>query len=64
MVLRIIGCLDLLNTFIDLGVSDHWLPFTERSLPPCLWPGKRLQFVGAQNLVMTKSMDLEKGDGG
>jgi hypothetical protein len=64
MVLRIIGCLDLLDTFIDLGVSDHWLPFTERSLPPCLRPGKRSQFVGAQNLVMTKSTDLEKGEGG
>jgi TolA-binding protein len=64
MVLRIIGCLDLLDTFIDLGVSDYWFPFTERSLPPCLWPGKRSQFVGAQNLVMTKSMDLEKGESG
>jgi TolA-binding protein len=64
MILRLIGCLDLLNTFIDLGVSDHWFPFTERSLPPCLRPGQRLQFVGAQNLVMTKSMDLEKGERG
>jgi hypothetical protein len=64
MVLRIVGCLDLLDTFIDIGVSDHWLPFTERSLPPCLRPSKRSQFVGAQNLVMTKSMDLEKGEGG
>jgi len=64
MVLRIVGCLDLLDTFIDMGVSDYWLPFTERSLPPCLRPSKRSQFVGAQNLVMTKSMDLEKGEGG
>jgi serine/threonine protein kinase/tetratricopeptide (TPR) repeat protein len=64
MVLRIIGCLDLLDTFTDLGVSDHWFPFTERSLPPCVRPGKRSQFVGAQNLVMTKSMDLERGEGG
>jgi TolA-binding protein len=64
MVLRIIGCLDLLDAFIDLGLSDHWLPFTERSLPPHLRPSKRSQFVGAQNLVMTKSMDLEKGERG
>jgi len=64
MVLRIIGCLDLLNTFTDLGVSDHWFPFTERSLPPCLRPGKRSQFVAAQDLVITKSMDLEKGEMG
>ena len=64
IVLRIIGCLDLLNSFIDLGVSDYWFPFTERSLPPCLRPSKRSQFVGAQNLVITKSMDLEKGENG
>jgi tetratricopeptide (TPR) repeat protein len=64
IILRIVGCPDLLDTFIDLGVSDHWFPFTERSLPPCLRPSKRSQFVGAQNLVMTKSMDLEKGESG
>jgi serine/threonine protein kinase len=64
IVLRTIDCLDLLDTFIDIGVSDHWFPFTERSLPPCLWPGRRSQFMVAQNLVMTKSMDLEKGEMG
>jgi hypothetical protein len=64
MILRIIGCLDLLDTFIDLGVSDHWFPFTYRSLPPSLQPGKRSQFLAAQNLVMTKSINLEKGGGG
>jgi hypothetical protein len=64
MILRVIDCLDLLDTFIDMGVSDHWFPFTERSLPSCVRPGKRSQFVGAQNLVMTKSMDLEKGKSG
>jgi serine/threonine protein kinase len=64
MILQIIDCLDLLNSFINLGISDYWFPFTEQSLPPCLQPGKRSQFVGAQNLVMTKSMDLEKDEGG
>jgi tetratricopeptide (TPR) repeat protein len=64
MILRIIDCLDLLDTFTDLGVSDYWFPFTEQSLPPCVRPGKRSQFVAAQNLVMTKSMDLEKGERG
>jgi tetratricopeptide (TPR) repeat protein len=64
MLLRIVGCLDLLDTFIDLGVSDHWFPFTERSLPPCLRPIKRAQFVAAQHLVITKSVDLEKGERG
>ena len=64
MVLRTIGCLDLLDTFIDLGFSDHWFPVTERSLPPFLLPSKRSQFVAAQDLVMTKSVDLEKGESG
>ncbi|CAG5138812.1 uncharacterized protein ALTATR162_LOCUS444 [Alternaria atra] len=64
IVLRAIGCLDLLNTFIDLGFSDHWFPVTERSLPPCLRPSRRSQFVAAQDLVMTKSVDLEKGEKG
>ncbi|KAF2023171.1 kinase-like protein [Setomelanomma holmii] len=64
IILRVISCLDLLDTFIDLGVSDYWFPFTERTLPLCVRPGKRSQFVGAQNLVITKSMDLEKGESG
>ncbi|CAG5179471.1 uncharacterized protein ALTATR162_LOCUS9296 [Alternaria atra] len=64
MVLRTIGCLDLLDTFIDLGFSDHWFPVTERSLPLCLRPSKRSQFVAAQDLVITKSVDLEKAEKG
>jgi hypothetical protein len=64
ITLRTISCLDLLHTFIDLGFSDHWLPVTERGLPHCLHPSRRAQFIAAQSLVMTKSLDLEKGDKG
>ncbi len=64
IILRTIGCLSLLDTFIDLDFSDYWLPVTERSLPYCLHPSHRSQFVAAQNLVITKSMDLEKGEEG
>jgi tetratricopeptide (TPR) repeat protein len=64
IILRIIDCLDLLGTFIDVGFSDYWFPITERSLPLCVQPKKRSQFVAAQNLVITKSMDLEKGEKG
>jgi len=64
ITLRTIGCLDLLEAFIDLGFSDHWFPLTERGLPSILPPSRRAQFVAAQNLVMTKSLDLEKGDKG
>jgi len=64
IILRTIGCLSHLDTFIDLGFSDYWLPFTERSLPHCVRPTQRSEFVATQNLVMTKSMDLEKGAAG
>ncbi|RDL34651.1 uncharacterized protein BP5553_07779 [Venustampulla echinocandica] len=64
ITLRTISCLDLLNAFINLGFSDHWFPVTESGLPHCLRPSQRVQFVAAQSLVMTKSLDLEKGDKG
>ena len=64
MILRTIGCLDLLDTFIHLGFSDHWFPVTARTLPLCLRPSERSQFAAAQFLVITPSMDLEKGEKG
>ncbi|KAL8909888.1 MAG: hypothetical protein Q9171_004801 [Xanthocarpia ochracea] len=64
IVLRIISCLDLLDNFIDLGFSDHWFPVTERSLPYYLRPSHRSEFVDTQDLVMTKSIGLEKGKEG
>ncbi len=64
IILRTISCLNLLDQFIDHGFSDHWFPVTERSLPYCLRPSHRSEFVGAQDLVITKSMGLEKGEEG
>ncbi|KAK5011660.1 hypothetical protein LTR28_009894 [Elasticomyces elasticus] len=64
IVLRTIKCLEHLDDFIDLGFSDHWLPATERSLPQCLRPSPRRAFVDAQHLVLTESMDLERGEQG
>jgi len=64
VVLRIIGCLDLLDACIDLGFSDYWFPVLEKSLPDILRPSARAAFVEAQSLVMSQSMDLEKGDQG
>ncbi|RDW69768.1 hypothetical protein BP6252_08788 [Coleophoma cylindrospora] len=64
IILRTISCLDLLDEFINLDFSDHWFPVTERGLPHFLHPNQRSQFVAAQSLVMTKSLDLEKGDEG
>ena len=64
IILRTIDCLNHLDDFIDLGFSDHWFPVTERSLPHSLRPSQRTAFVNTQNLVLTKSMDLERGEDG
>jgi hypothetical protein len=61
IILRTIGSLDLLDRCIDVGFSDYWLPVTERNLPEFLRPSIRTAFTEAQTLVLTKSMDLEKG---
>jgi hypothetical protein len=64
IVLRTIGHLNLLQDVIDLGFSDFWFPVTERSLPGCFSPSIRAAFVNAQQIVLTKSIDLEKGANG
>jgi tetratricopeptide (TPR) repeat protein len=64
IVLRTIGHSDLLNHFIDLGFSDFWFPVTEQNLPGCLSPSARTEFMNAQQIVLTKSIDLEKGENG
>jgi serine/threonine protein kinase len=43
---------------------DYWFPVLEKSLPEILPPRIRAAFLAAQSLVMTQSMDLEKGDQG
>jgi hypothetical protein len=64
IVLRTIGSLDLLDDCINVGFSDYWFPVTERSLPDFMPPSIRASFANAQSLILTKSMDLERGDRG
>ncbi|KAL4802046.1 kinase-like domain-containing protein, partial [Aspergillus unguis] len=64
IVLRTIDCLDLLGRLIDLGFSDYWFPVTKECVPDCLPPKMRTRFMDAQELVLTKSLDLEKSEGG
>ena len=64
IVLRTIDCLNHLDDFINVGFSDHWFPVAERSLPHSLRPSLRTAFVNTQDLVLTESMDLERGEGG
>lgn len=64
VVLRTIDCLHLLDEFIDFGFSDYWFPVNESSVPDSLNPKMRARFIDAQQLVLSKSMDLEKSEGG
>lgn len=64
IILRTIGHLDLIERLLDAGFSDYWFPVTERQLPSCLSPSVRAAFVKSQHLVLTKSIDLEKGPKG
>ncbi|KAL1597984.1 hypothetical protein SLS60_008472 [Paraconiothyrium brasiliense] len=64
IILRITGYLNLLDSLIDVGFSDYWLPVTEQGLPDCLQPSARAKFVRAQKLILTKSLDLERGQNG
>jgi hypothetical protein len=64
MVLRLIGRMELLDDFIDIGFTDYWFPASERTIPPIISPTYRSRFIKAQNLVLTKSLDLEKTEKG
>ncbi|OJD35689.1 rho gtpase activator [Diplodia corticola] len=64
IVLRTIGHLDLLNDLLQLGFTDHWFPVEASALPPRLQPSVRNAIVKAQQIILTKSVDLEKGENG
>ncbi|PMD20157.1 kinase-like protein, partial [Hyaloscypha hepaticicola] len=53
-----------MNDLIDAGFTDHWFPVTTNSLPANLSPTVRTAFEQAQVAVLTKSIDLEKGQNG
>ncbi|KAH8165243.1 hypothetical protein CIB48_g3014 [Xylaria polymorpha] len=61
IVLRNIRCLDMFDSLIDLGFSDYFFPVTRESLPCCLRPSQRSDFLKGQKLIMTQSMDIERG---
>src|SRR6266498_446644 len=54
-VLRTIDHLELLDMFIDQGLTDFWLPFTTGSLPNTTTTTVRANFIASQHLVMTKA---------
>ncbi|KAF2500707.1 kinase-like protein [Lophium mytilinum] len=65
VVLRAISKLDQLDPLIASGFTDHCFPVTEtRTLPPQLPPTTRAEILSAQGMILTKSMDIEKGERG
>lgn len=60
-VLRTIGHLELIDGFIDEGLTDFWFPFSASSLPGILTPTVKAAFIESQSLVITKALELEKG---
>lgn len=61
-LLRRIGQLNHIQAFIDHGFSDHWFPVTMSSLPKNLPQDLRTQVLNSQEIILTKSIDLEKGE--
>ncbi|KEQ74761.1 kinase-like protein [Aureobasidium namibiae CBS 147.97] len=53
-----------MSTFVDVGFSDYDFPVTAKSLPPDLNPKARSDFIKNQTAVLTKSLNLEKREGG
>ncbi|KAH7080769.1 kinase-like domain-containing protein, partial [Paraphoma chrysanthemicola] len=64
IVLRLIGRLEAINSFVQHECSDTWFPFTQRNLPEGLRdPSERSGFLERQKLVCnTKALNLERAD--
>jgi hypothetical protein len=64
VVLRLIGQLNILEDLINIGFSDYWFPVVKQNLPEALRYTVQAAFFNTQDLVLTKSMDVEKGENG
>ncbi|KAI9700067.1 MAG: hypothetical protein M1836_002601 [Candelina mexicana] len=64
IILRLIDQLELFNELIHQGITDFWFPFTPASLPRVVRPAVRNDFLANQWMVLTKAIDLEKGEDG
>ena len=60
IVLHKINQLQLIDSLIDQGINDYWLPFDQRSLSHVLSMTARTEFLTAQVSIMTTAVDLEK----
>jgi Protein kinase domain len=64
-VLRMMGRVDIMDSFVAGGLFDISLPYSERTFPDALKsPGTRSMFLELQSLVLTEqAMDVENSGG-
>ena len=61
IVLRTIGQLTKLDTLLEQGINDLFFPFTPGTVPKPFIHDLHDAFLNAQQLVLTKAVDLETG---
>lgn len=61
-VLRIIDRLEFLDEFIKINATDLSFPFSATSLPSTIGVEIQSEFLRSQSLVLTKTLDSEKGE--
>ena len=65
IVLRMIGRVDAMNSFVEQNLRDIHFPYTQERLPRSLTNmSDRLKFVDAQSLVLTQAKNIEDVEGG
>ena len=63
-VLRAIGCVHLMDSFVREGFTDIDLPFSHYTFPNFVQDESvREKFLQFQKLVLTDAREIEKGDG-
>ena len=61
IVLRYIDQLQVLHRLLEEEFGDWWFPIGKRSLPSFLDPRIKADIVKNQHIILTKSIDLERG---
>lgn len=62
ILFRTIGHLESIEQLVKVGFTDQWFPVAEaRSLPSFLEPSIKAAVVQQQEIILSKSLDLENG---
>ncbi|KAF2812117.1 uncharacterized protein BDZ99DRAFT_460899 [Mytilinidion resinicola] len=64
IVVRVIDHLEIFEDFVAPGVNDLWFPSSRSSLPTNIDAAVRQSILQIQWIVMTKSLELERGESG